>query len=120
MATDSGVHKSSCRQTRIKVQHKLCIFDRHLRNFVPVPCPGTALTAVEQARLGAAQAAAEQILPGAPQAAIDQTSPSTAKAALEQKHLERQNKLLGQTRSDAAQYAVEQKNRNLQRKLRLL
>ncbi len=78
------------------------------------------MTAVEEARPGAAQAAAEQIRPGAPQAALDQTSPSTAKAALEQTHLERQNRLQGQTRSDAAQYAVEQKNRNVQRKLRLL
>ncbi len=63
-----------------------------IRNFVPAPCLGTALTAVEEARPGAApQAAAEQIRPGAAQAAIDQTSPSTAKAALEQTHLERQN-----------------------------
>ncbi len=79
------------------------------------------MTAVEEARQGAAQAAAEQIRPGAAQAAIDQTSQSTAKAALEQTtHLERQNRLLGQTRSDTAQYAVEQKNINVQRKLRLL
>jgi hypothetical protein len=107
----SGAHKSSCRQTRLG--SALALVDRQvirnfvirnfvIRNFVPVPCTGTALTAVEEAR------------PGAAKAAIDQASPSTAKAALEQTHLERQNRLLGQTRSDGAQSAVEQKNRNVQ------
>ena len=74
MTDTSGAHKSSCRQTRLG--SALALVDRQvirnfvirnfvIRNFVPVPCTGTALTAVEEARPGAAQAALEQIRPEA-------------------------------------------------------